>query len=467
MFPHEDERGCKFILLYPTRFDFRVLYLDQDLNLLEEKRANQSTSDLHDFKILDFINRPRTLSIYVRYANEQGFTVLALDKRTGELANTGLEIPEKSDVISLQAMMREEIFTVIQVEKNSSNLRIYESVDGYSYQVKNISLPIDNLHKRLRKGNGKDVPLITREGGNSLLTNYFPERFYAYGSSLSLVVDDADLGFAQRIDLDIENELYTVDSIKYPLINAEGPMVQVNSLLFEDLFVTCSKQAEGLSLAIYEFGKAEPTNTYHFESEETLAPYFFEIEAERENGQKIEVKDGLFEYLESSLIVSLEPNGNGDLWLMMGAYPHVSQNTQELIEVGFMVTSFVLGVGAGIQPTGINGVSFDPAMAVQSTGDIVSYSLSRYNKFVYRVGLLQANNLAMAAIEEINIPEPMTESDTATVPQYGWQKMEAFMTESEEYEADLAAQIIFPYKNGWVLGFGKKKTMYLHYFENE
>ncbi|MFK7923859.1 MAG: hypothetical protein AB8H47_18005 [Bacteroidia bacterium] len=466
MFPHEDERGCKFMLLYPTRFDFRLLYLDQDLQLLEEKRASLSSS-LYEVDLLHFINRPRTLLIYVDYPFDGGYTTLALDKRTGQLTNTGLNIPEGDDVIGLQHIIQEDVLTVFQLEANSSNIRVYQSLDGYSYQADTMQLPVDNLHKRMRKGERYEIPIITREGGNSLLTNYLPERFYKYGSALSLVVDDPDLGFAQRFDFDLENDRLETDTIYYPRFSEETPLEQANSLLFEDLFVVSSIQEEGLKLAIYEFGQAEPIQEYAYAAADELAPHFFEIEAERTDGREATPNKDLFKYLNKSLIVSLEPNGQGDLWLMVGAYPHVSQGTQDLLMFGIMMSSMMMGVGVGLQPTGINGLSFDPAAALGSTGDIISYSISRYNKFVYRVGLLQAKDLQLAEIEKIVIPEAtVEETSSAKAEEDAYQQILSYMKNNSEYKSDLRAQIIFPYKDGLVLGYAFKRQLKLIYFEN-
>lgn len=467
MFPHEDERGCKFLLVFHTQLEFRLLYLDEKLQLIEEKTLTPEIKSVFGFDIIHFINRPRTLMVYVHYPGEGFFTVFALDKRKGILTDTGLSIPQKEDVVGLNYIIQEDVFTVLQLEINSSNIRVYRSLDGYSYEADTMRLPIENLQKRLRKRASNDIPIITEEGGNSLLTNYMAERFYTLGSDLSFVFDDPDLGFAQRFDFDLANNRFETDTIYYPRFNEDMPLLQANSLLYEDLFVVSSIQEEGVKLAIYEFGKAEPTHEYAFATADELAPYFFEVEAERTDGEAVELQKDLFAYLQKSLIVSLEPDEHGDLWLMLGAYPHVSQGTQDLLVVGFMITTVVLGVTVGLQPTGISGLAIDPVGLVESTGNIINYSISRYNKFVYRVGLLQAQDLQLAEVNQITIPEATTEEEFVQMEnEDAYEQMLRFAEKSGEYKPSSRSQIVFPYKNGLVLGYAKFKELKLFYFEN-
>ncbi len=463
-FPYEDENGCAQILLFPTRFDLRVLYLDKDLNLLDDVKVLQEKGDLKAFEIVGFINQKRSLILIVQYAGQYRYSSIIYDKRARTMKKTELNMPLRSSSLRAAPVYIDGAFTSIQIHRRDSEVVVYRTRDGYELESDTFSVPVDDLHTDMESPDTDLLFMITAETGNSLFSNIPKNKIYLYGNTLHFSLEERKEGLVKHISIDLAAKSQQYTEYQLPRYNQEEAILKANSLVFEDLILLAAYQKEGLMLEIHELGEGGLMQAYDFPTDLEMDSYFLAANTERNNGTKLEDKRLLHPFLKKSLLLSVEPTAEGDLWLIVGSVPQMSPAAQTALYLSVSVAAAFLG--ASIDPNIGNIVSIDPAGAIESGGFLLLDLSDRYGKFVYRVGSINAADLSLKSQVELGIDETEVPEESA-VPLSPYDKMlEYLYNEEKTYRETANMQVLFPYRDGIVKGYAtRKKEFRMYYFE--
>lgn len=463
-FPYQDENGSAHMLLYQIRYDLRVLYLDQDLNLVKDARVEQEAEFKRFFEIVGFIDQAQSLIIIAQFEREKHYAALIYDKQEHTLKRTGLEIPLRNSSLRSPGLYVDDAFASVQIHRKSSELVVYRTRDGYELESDTFLIAVDNLYGKMEVPETKNLFVITSESGNSLFSNIPENKMYLYGEKVHLTLEDIDEGFVTHFSIDLNTREQRITNYQLPRYTKGEAIIKTNCLIYEDLILLAAYQKEGLKLEIHEFGEAGLTQAYEFPTDAEMDDYFLMANAERKNGVKMEDKELLHSYLSKSLLISVEPTAEGDLWLVVGSIPQMSQAAQTALFLSVTVAAAFLG--SAIDPNVGNWISFDPVGAIESGGYMLINMADRYGKFVYRVGAINAGDLSLKYKADLGVDESEASANESELPLTAYDKMLVFLDENKEYRKNAASQIIFPYRDGIVKGFTTPtKEFKLYYFE--
>ncbi|MEM6343444.1 MAG: hypothetical protein AAF927_06170 [Bacteroidota bacterium] len=461
-FPYQDENGAEHILLFPGRFDLRVLYLDADFQLLEEARVIPEDKQVREFKVLNFKDQPRSLILMVSYDEGREFASMIYDKRERSLKNTEVSIPIRFGDLVSSPIIYQDCFLSIMMPREDGQIVLHRSCNGYEMQSDTILLGIERFKDQFKLPETNRLYPISRTSGNDLFSNLAEAKLYLYGSKLYVSIEDIEAGEVQLFSINLADNRLTRMSYPFPRSAERQNLLQGTSLIYEDLILLASlAEGKGLMVDIYECGFAERLQSHHFVDDSAMDSFFTEAVLERNNGERREGEDELHDYLPKSIVCSLEPTAEGDLWFIVGS---VRQFSPEMRYV-MLATSLITEVYFGGFSSGISygsGLSFATADGIMSSVDLLTILANRYEKFVYRVGALNAQDLTLQSRTEIDaIVEEAKMYEGKLTP---FQRAEAFLLQNEDYFEGSPAQIMFPYKEGLVRGFGTRKQLYLYYF---
>ncbi|MEL7531848.1 MAG: hypothetical protein AAFN10_11095, partial [Bacteroidota bacterium] len=322
-------------------------------------------------------------------------------------------------------------------------------------------LDYDYLYGKFNKGESEEMYVITAESGNSLFSNLVKNKIYLYGSQLHFSLEEHKEGIVTHIGIDLETKVPQITTYPLPRYHDEA-ILQASSIVYEDLILLGAYQNEGLKLEIHELGGAGLSQAYDFAVDAEMDAYFLTTNAERNDGTQLTDKKLLHPYLKRSLILSVEPTAEGDLWLIVGSVPQMSPAAQSALY--FSVTIAAAFMGAAIDPNLGANVGIDPTSAIESGGYFLLDISARYGKFLYRVGAINASDLSLKMKTDLGVDESQATQELS-LPETTYDKMLAFLAESKDYRETAAAQIVFRYRNGLVKGFARKKEFHLYYFE--
>ncbi|MEL6589493.1 MAG: hypothetical protein AAFQ87_00655 [Bacteroidota bacterium] len=463
-FPYQDENGAAHMILYPYRFSIRVLYLDADFQLIEDIRVNQEGDAFNGFKIVSYMDQPRSLILLVKIDGEDGYRSMIYDKRERSLKRTELEIPLKISSLYCRPFVHEGAFLSLQIPRRGSQVIAHRSYDGYTVQSDTFEIGIEDLKSQYELPETNLLFPITAETGNNLFSNIAKAKLYLYGPMLYLTVEDHKEGSTKLVSVHLDEK--TVTSMLYMFPGApsvDGPD-EFNSLIYEDLILLASFEEEvGLRISIYELGFTESSQEYLFEDNQTMDAFFLESEAENNEGESLEGEFDLHSFMAKSLIISLEPTSEGDLWLIVGSLKQLSEGARYAIIFATEIAGALLG--ASLDPINLTGnISFSPAGGAYMGGDLILAMADQYSKFIYRVGILKAQDLRLKPQAEIQAI--VDRAEQTELPPTAFEKMIEFLAAKKGYDPNAASQVMFYYQAGIVKGYAtRKQGLQLYYFE--
>lgn len=286
---------------------------------------------------------------------------------------------------------------------------------------------------------------------------------YLYGEKVHFSFENRKQGVVKHVSIDLITKAQKLTDYQLPRYTEEA-IIKANCLVYEDLILIAAYQKNGLKIEIHELGEAGINQAYEFPTDAEMDDYFLTANAERNNGTKLPDKRLLHPYLKKSLLISVEPTAEGDLWLIVGAVPQMSPAAQTALFLSVSVAAAFLG--AAIDPNLGNWVTIDPVGAIESSGNMMIYMADRYKKFVYRVGAINAADLSLKYQADLGIEEPQANSEEVELLLSPYDKMLVFLKANKEFKENSASQIIFQYRDGIVKGFTTNdKEFKLYYFE--
>ncbi|MEM6343443.1 MAG: hypothetical protein AAF927_06165 [Bacteroidota bacterium] len=464
-FPYQDDQGCEHMLIYPDEHNLRVLYLDAEFQLLEDIRVWQETQWATGFQILSYIDQPEELLMMVQLSGFEDLNCLIYNKAERSLKRTELEIPLKFGALYSMPIVHEGGFLSLQIPRKGSEIVVHRTPDGHILQSDTFDVGLDRLKNFYELPQTNLLFPITAASGNSLFSNIATSKLYLYGPLLYLSIEDQKKKTTQLISINLDDKTQSTTEYRFPNPPNTIEAHSTTSLVYEDLILLASfEEGMGLALDVYELGFAEPSQHYDFPSNASMDDYFLEVEAERNDGESLRGTHDLHENLRKSLILSLEPTAEGDLWLIVGSIRQLSPEAQYALMMTTAITGAFLGVTLDPISLGNGIVTIAPNNGILSSADIILSISDRYGKFFYRVGSLRAQDLSFKPRVEIEAVQ--AQADESREMQTPYQKIGDFMVENRAYRPTSPSKIMFPYQNGIVMGFAtRKRQMMLYYFE--
>ncbi|MEM6343442.1 MAG: hypothetical protein AAF927_06160 [Bacteroidota bacterium] len=462
-FPYQNENGAEHMILYAYSFSLRVLYLDADFNLLEDVSVFQEDNSFKSFKIVSFIDQSDHLLLLVEMESESGFTGMVYDKAERSLKRTGLRIPTGYGSLYSNPSVHEGDFLILEIPLTGSEIMVHRSRDGYTLQTDRFQTGIKNLNGVFELPDSRLLFPITTETGNNFYSNLSLAKLYLYGPHLHLSVEDHQAGTMQLISIHLDEKTLREMQYQFGDSTATNPNGQYNSLLYEDLILLASYEAGmGLKLDVYEFGFAQASQRYKFAADLSMDPFFLASEAERTDGESLAERNDLHAFLPKSLILSLEPTSEGDLWLIIGSLKQMSEGARNAIIAMTEITTLI--VGMAVDPISLSSNMFvSPAAGVGMGSNMILNIAEQNSKFVYRVGVLRAQDLQLEPKSQIRVVLQEAKLGEAETPAG---KMSDFLMLDKEFRPKSGAQVMFSYQEGIVRGYvTRKKVLKLYYFE--
>ncbi|MEO0641759.1 MAG: hypothetical protein AAFY70_18650, partial [Bacteroidota bacterium] len=385
-----------------TGRSFYLTYLDKDLALLDQLEIPKTDGSLWDISISGVSNYPNELLVYC-YAHEfeKGDYVASINKivQTVELKKLDLDLPKSVRLIKAFTYGDQFIRLYIDYKNEALLLRVFEReklVHSESYPM-----PYPELVDELKRSAVIGIPRMLEDRLNSVAIGARKQKLYTLDHKVILSVEDEVEGVTRLFTFHTNRWEMNEETYVYPDFNASEGVVQINSVIFDDMLYQGMVDGNGLTLSQIDMAEHQIMNQVQFEDDDQLKNYLGSFSRKSftdsmGNGVlNVQKQHTLMERLGKSLSLSIYLNPDDQPQLTIGSHDYLGYYEQRSFEIasatfkgpGFFLggENFYLGGGKGWS------VGFDPYPFFDFATDLAF--LSGDNKYFYGETLIDLGNL--------------------------------------------------------------------------